>query len=201
MGQWSHSDLSQIANAPPCGSGPGDIPRPMGCVRSDGVNTVVFTGREDHHIHQLHLSGNTWVHTDLSLLANATDPSMTAATSPTSCVRPDNVFSVVYTGSNGHIHALQLTGGVASHVDLSALAGAPTSNRVGQPDAFRSRGWSCSRRLCWSYRHWIRRRSGPLPRGPIGIDRGQLGPFKSLRAYTIVKLKQCLEDRGLREAQ
>jgi hypothetical protein len=136
MGQWSHSDLSQIANAPPCGSGPADIPRPMGCVRSDGVNTVVFTGRDDHHIHQLHLSGNTWVHTDLSLLANATDPFILAATSPTSCVRPDNVLSVVYSGRDGHIHALQLTGGVASHVDLSALAGAPRSNRVGPPTHF-----------------------------------------------------------------
>jgi hypothetical protein len=59
MGQWSHSDLSELANAPMCGSGNEDLPRPMGCVRSVSVNTVVFTGRDDHHIHQLHLTQNT----------------------------------------------------------------------------------------------------------------------------------------------
>jgi hypothetical protein len=136
MGQWSHSDLSQIANAPPCGSGSGDIPRPMGCVRSDGVNTVVFTGRDDHHVHQLHRTGNTWVHTDLSVLAGATDPFILAVTSPTSCVLPGNVFSVVYCGRDGNNHALQFTGGVVSHVDLSTLAAAPRSNKVGPPAHF-----------------------------------------------------------------
>ena len=134
MGQWSHSDLSQIANAPPCGHTPGanDIPRPMGCIRSDRVNTVVYTGRDDGHIHQLHLSGNRWVHTDLSLLANATAPFVLAVNSPTSCLRPDNVFSVVYTGKDKHVHALQVTEGAVSHVDLTTLAtGAPRSNGVG----------------------------------------------------------------------
>ena len=134
MGQWSHSDLSQIANAPPCGHAPGanDIPRPMGCIRSDRVNTVVYTVRDDGHIHQLHLSGNRWVHTDLSLLANATAPFVLAVNSPTSCLRPDNVFSVVYTGKDKHVHALQVTEGAVSHVDLTTLAtGAPPSNGVG----------------------------------------------------------------------
>jgi hypothetical protein len=133
MAQWSHSDLSVIANAPPCGHTPGadDIPRPMGCVRSDGVNSVVYSGRDDGHIHQLHLSGNRWIHSDLSLQANATDSFLAAVNSPTSCVRPDNVFSVVYIGRDNHIHALQLAGGATSQVDLSALTSAPGTNRVG----------------------------------------------------------------------
>src|SRR5262245_54137417 len=128
MRQWSHSDLSQISNAPPCGGGGNDFARPMGCVRSDGVDTIVFTGRDDHHIHQLHRNGNTWSHTDLSLQANATDASMTALTSPMGCVRPGNIFSVVYTGRAGHhIHALQINAGAASHFDLTNLAEAPRS--------------------------------------------------------------------------
>jgi hypothetical protein len=67
MAQWSHSDLTQIANAPLCAQEAGivNISRPMGCVRADGVNTVVYTG-PDGHIHQLHSSENKWVHTDLS---------------------------------------------------------------------------------------------------------------------------------------
>jgi hypothetical protein len=72
------------------------------------------------------------VHTDLSLLANATAPFVLAVNSPTSCLRPDNVFSVVYTGKDKHIHALQVIEGAVSHVDLTALAaGAPRSNGVG----------------------------------------------------------------------
>jgi hypothetical protein len=53
-----------------------------------------------------------------------------------SCVRPDNTFSVVYAGRGGNIHALQLTDGLASHVNLSELAAAPRSNRVGPPIHF-----------------------------------------------------------------
>ena len=127
MRRWFHSDLSQIANAPPCitlDAGP------MGCVRPDRVNTVLFTG-EDGHIHQLHLRGGTWIHTDLSLLANATDATARATTSPTGCVRPDGVFSIVYNGPAGHIHALQIKEDLASHVDLTGLAQAPRSLGTG----------------------------------------------------------------------
>src|SRR5882724_9404748 len=116
MGQWSHSDLSQIANAPPCGfsSGADDIPRPMGCARPNGVNAVVYPG-QDGHIHQLESNGNTWVHTDLSILAGTDEPT---ATSPACCVLPNGVFSVVYGGRHAGNHALQLAGGTATHVDL-----------------------------------------------------------------------------------
>ena len=135
MGQWSHADLSQIANAPPCGTGGFDFPRPVGCVRSDRTNAVLFTGHDDRHVHQLHLSGNRWVHTDLSLLTNATDFAIRAETSPMACVRPDKVFSVVYTGRDGHIHALQI-GVFPSHVDLSDVAGAPKAMPIGPPTHF-----------------------------------------------------------------
>ena len=138
MGQWSHSDLSQMASAPLCGlisSSASDIPRPMGCARPNGVNTVVYPGG-DGHVHQLQLNGNTWVHTDLSILAGATDPSMLAVTSPACCVLPNGVFSVVYHGRNAHIHALQLAGVAATHVDLTAIAGAPLSLRVASPSHF-----------------------------------------------------------------
>ena len=103
----------------------------MGCVRSDGVNTVVYTGL-DGHIHQLHSSGNKWVHTDLSLLANATDTFLSAVNSPASCVRPDNTFSVVYVGRDHHVHALQVAGSAVSQTDLSALTSAPRSNGAGK---------------------------------------------------------------------
>ena len=66
MAQWSHTDLSQAATAPAGASQLfGDLSRPMGCVRFDRTNVVLFTGN-DGHIHQLHLSGATWVHSDLS---------------------------------------------------------------------------------------------------------------------------------------
>src|SRR5262249_18421269 len=85
----------------------------------------------------LHRSGNTWVHTDLSLLANATDVSVAAVSSPMGCVRPGNTFSVVYTGRAGHhVHALQISGGAASHVALTNLAGAPRALESGHPGPF-----------------------------------------------------------------
>ena len=135
MAQWSHTDLSQAANGPTAASQFfGDLPRPMGCVRSDGTNAVVFTG-SDNHIHQLHLSGTTWIHTDLSTLASA--PDIQPLTSPTSCMRPDGVFSVAYTGRDDHVHILQISGATGSHVDATALAqGAPKALPVGPPTHF-----------------------------------------------------------------
>jgi hypothetical protein len=107
----------------------------MGCARPNGLNTAVYPG-PDGHVHQLQLSGNTWVHTDLSILAGATEPTMLAVTSPVCCVLPNGVFSVIYHGRNAHIHALQLAGVAATHVDLTAVAGAPPSLRVASPSHF-----------------------------------------------------------------
>jgi hypothetical protein len=52
------------------------------------------------------------------------------------CVRTDKVLSVVYTGHDFHIHALQIAGDLASHVDLSDVAGAPKAMPVGPPTHF-----------------------------------------------------------------
>jgi len=132
MAQWSHTDLSQAATAPAGASQLfGDLSRPMGCVRFNRTNVVLFTGN-DGHIHQLHLSGATWVHSDLSALGGA--PDSKSRTSPMVCVRPDGVLSVAYTAQDQHIHALQIKDGTVTHADLNALApGAPKVVPIGPP--------------------------------------------------------------------
>src|SRR5258708_17714903 len=130
--RWSHNDLSQIANGPPWGSGLTDFHQRVGCVRPDGANAVFFTGN-DRHIHQLRLSADTWVHSDISLVTN--DPG-NAAASPAVCVRPDRILSVVYIGRDFHIHELQMNGDMGSHVDLTDLAGSPKAAPTGSPAHF-----------------------------------------------------------------
>jgi hypothetical protein len=136
--RWSHSDLTQLANAPACGSAPGaeDIPRPMGCAGPGDLTTVVYQGRDDGHIHQLQLNEGSWVHSDLSVLAGATDILMQARTSPTCCVLPSGVVSVVYGSRGGHNRALQLVGSAVTHLDLTSIAKAPPSILAGSPSHF-----------------------------------------------------------------
>lgn len=131
MRQWSHTDLSQAARAPlALGAG---FDRPA-CLRADRVDAVFFTGHDDRHLHQLRRRGDTWVHTDLSLLASA--PPMPVETSPGACLRPDGVVSVVCTARGGHLHALELRGEAASHVDLTDAAGAPKASPSSSPTHF-----------------------------------------------------------------
>jgi hypothetical protein len=131
MARWSHADLTQLASAPPCGSGLTDFVRPVGCVGADRTSRVFYTGQGDQHIHQLRRGGDTWLHTDLSLLTGT--GTVQAATSPMACLRPDSTLSVVYTARGGHIHLLQVAGEAVAHVDLSDVTGAPLAGFIGPP--------------------------------------------------------------------
>lgn len=126
-GTWQDRDLTAAAGAPVTYSG---SPQPMAYRRSDGVSMVIYRGADDH-IHSLYLEllrqGNNWQEVwkwaDLSAITG----SPTAASDPYGYVRSDGISTVVYTGSDGHIHDLRLeTGWVWA--DLTAIAGAPTAS-------------------------------------------------------------------------
>lgn len=102
MASWSHSDLSQIANAPACGRGMADFHRAFGCVGPDGVSAVFYTGRDDGHIHELRLDGGTWVHSDLWTRAGIADSAPQADASPAACVTPDQQVSIAYAVALNH---------------------------------------------------------------------------------------------------
>jgi hypothetical protein len=129
MAEWWHTDLSQIAGAPLCGTGVADFSRPAGCVTSDRVNTILYTGR-DGHIHRLRQGNGDWAHTDVSLAAGA--PAR-ALTSPAVCIRPDGTCAVMYGAQGNRLHELRLADATAAHADPTALAGAPPLTPVGPP--------------------------------------------------------------------
>lgn len=132
-GTWQDRDLTAAAGAPVTASG---SPRPMAYRRSDGVSMVVYRG-VDNHIHSLYLElvrqGNSWQEVwhwaDLSAITG----SPTAASDPYGYVRSDGISTVVYTGSDGHIHDLRLEGSWI-WADLTAIAAAPTA--TGRPIAY-----------------------------------------------------------------
>ena len=126
-GTWQDRDLTAAAGAPVTYSG---LPQPMAYRRSDGVSMVVYRGTDDH-IHSLYLDllrqGNDWQEVwhwaDLSAITG----SPAAASDPTGYVRSDGISTVVYTGSDGHIHDLRLeTDWIWA--DLTAIAGAPAAS-------------------------------------------------------------------------
>jgi hypothetical protein len=90
---------------------------------------VVYRGADDH-IHSLYLElrrqGNSWQEVwhwaDLSDITG----SPAAATDPYGYVRSDGISTVVYTGSDGHIHDLRLEGSWI-WADLTAISGAPAA--------------------------------------------------------------------------
>lgn len=127
QGPWHDRDLTAAAGAPVTYSG---LSQPMAFRRSDGVSMVVYRGTDDH-IYALYLEllrpGNDWQEVwhwaDLSAITG----SPAAASDPYGYVRSDGISTVVYTGTDGHIHDLRLEG-VWIWADLTAIAGSPTAS-------------------------------------------------------------------------
>jgi hypothetical protein len=117
--RWLQGDLSFKAGAPAAAG------NPAACVRSDGVNHVVYRGF-DNDIHELYLEGGNWLEGDLSFKTGAPP----AAGDPATYRRSDNVNSVVYRGLDNDINELYLPlGGSWLTGNLSDLTGAPPANR------------------------------------------------------------------------
>ena len=116
---WRDFDLTAHSGAPVGGS------HPMGYVRHDNVSSVVYTGT-DGHIHELALNANDgggWRDFDLTKESGA----IVGGSTPMGYVRHDSVSSVVYTGTDGHIHELALNandGGGWRDFDLTKESGA-----------------------------------------------------------------------------
>jgi hypothetical protein len=117
---WKAGDLTAQTGAPLAKE------NPAAYVRFDGVNSVVYRATDDR-IHELYLTPqrSAWQTGDLFAYTQA--PS--AWGPPTAYRRFDNVDSVVYLGSDTHVHELYLSPGSNSWQagDLSALGGAPSA--------------------------------------------------------------------------
>ncbi len=123
---WQESDLSAQANAP---SAAGD---PVVYIRFDGTNTVVYRGN-DNHFHELYLKpgASTWQTDDLF----ANNSASLATGNPAAYVRLDGINSVVYRGTDNHIHELYLSAGTTWQTgDLSAQSNALQA--AGNPAAY-----------------------------------------------------------------
>jgi hypothetical protein len=117
---WQWGDLSQITSAPPAASDP------VGYVRADGTNTVVFRSVNDNHVRELTLSGTNWSAADLSANASGAPPAVGV---PRPYVRSDGYSIVVYRDSNNHIQELSLAPGATSWrcADLFTSLAAPAA--------------------------------------------------------------------------
>jgi hypothetical protein len=91
---WSCSAFAQVS------------PSPIGYVRSDGVNAVVYQG-PDRHIYELALYPGGWDRTDLTTLAGA-PLVLSDVDVPAPYVRSDGVSAVVYRGPDYEIFELEL---------------------------------------------------------------------------------------------
>ena len=133
---WQYGDLSGHVGAPDA------LGDPAGYARSDGTNSVVYRGT-NNHIYELYLSGGTWLFGDLS--GNARDLSGNvgapdALGDPAGYARSDGTNSVVYRGANNHIYELYLSGDPPwKYGDLCLISGAPDA--LGDPA-----GYACSDR-------------------------------------------------------
>jgi hypothetical protein len=114
---WIDSDLTVAAGA--ATSSAGD---PVGYVRGDGVNAVIYRSA-DGHIREIAWVGTRWLASDLMVAAATSD---TAVGNPAAYVRSDGVTSVLYRNSNSHIAELALSGNAWTHSELSG-ASAPAA--------------------------------------------------------------------------
>jgi hypothetical protein len=114
---WHWGDLTLLSGASAAGVG-----WPTGYVRGDGVNAVVYYGR-DYHVHELHLSGTQWYDNDLTqLYGGPGNPNGDLA----AYVRSDGASSVVYCSFNDyHIHEYYLLSGYSywQERDLTLASG------------------------------------------------------------------------------
>ena len=134
-GQWQKGDLTSITGAPQAS---GD---PVGYVRADATNAVVFVSVNDGHVRELSLpSGTTsWSAGDLTALTGA--PAVGGAVRP--FTRSDGWSVVVYRGTDNHVHELGLAVGTSSWQlgDLTQLTGAVAA--ASDPAPYdRSDSWS-----------------------------------------------------------
>ena len=117
-GNWLQADLTALTNAPSSGSDPFEYPL--------GGNQIVPFRGVDSDIHQLYTINNNsqWVQADLSKSTGAPPASGDPFGSSTPSGRP----LVDYTGTDGHIHQLYMTGsGSWALADLTALTNATSS--------------------------------------------------------------------------
>ena len=118
------ADLTAGAVSAPAGGASGD---PVGYVRSDKINSVVYRGT-NNHIYELYYGlyrgADSWISGDLSTLAGAPE----ALGDPAVYVRSDKTNSVVYRGTNNHIYELYLGAGTWICADLSGGIGAPAAS-------------------------------------------------------------------------
>ncbi len=87
-------------------------------------------GGRINHIHSIYLEirrqGNTWQEVWHAADLSAITGSPPAASHPFGYVRSDGISAVLYTGTDGHVHELWLSG-VWSWADLTAISGAPAA--------------------------------------------------------------------------
>jgi hypothetical protein len=126
----STSSFSTLTGAPLAYSNAAAIPY----VRSDGYDSIVYTGPDDAHVYELyHYRFSLYWHVgDLSDQAGA--PVAFLSEGPAPYVRSDNVNAVVYwaSGYNNHIYELSLLGGW-HYGDLTDLTGASTPGSAPHP--------------------------------------------------------------------
>ncbi|MFL5311174.1 MAG: hypothetical protein ACJ79H_12035 [Myxococcales bacterium] len=118
-GRWTHTDLTELAGAPPAAGDPFAYLTPF-----DKTARVLYRGGLlVGPVRELYLGpGGRWTQADLTQLAGAP----LAAGTPSAYVTPDGTARVVYTAADRSIHELYLqAGGRWTHADLTRLAGAP----------------------------------------------------------------------------
>jgi hypothetical protein len=127
-GTWQHRDLTTAAGAPIIRLS--NFSQPKAFQRSDGVSMVIYRG-EDFHIYAIYLElsyqGNNWKEVWHWADLNDITGSPPAVSDPFGYVRSDGISTVVYIGSDDHIHELRLEGGWI-WADLTAIASAPIPN-------------------------------------------------------------------------
>jgi len=129
-GSWQTGDIFSASVIPP----PPAAGDPVGYVRSDIVNAVVYRGI-DNRIYELSLPvGGQWTVKDLFKASGASVP---VAGNLAAYVRSDSVNSVVYRGSDGHIHEIyRLLGGNWGTGDLNLESGNIAPVAAGDPAGY-----------------------------------------------------------------
>jgi hypothetical protein len=107
---WRFGDLTEQTGAPTASGSP------VGYVRSDGINSVVYRGY-DGHINEIYLSDGAWNYVDITAAAGAPN----AASSPDGFegLEDIGVNRVVYRGSDNNVYELYLYGGEWSFENLT----------------------------------------------------------------------------------
>ena len=111
-GQWVHSDLTSLANAPLSAGDPSEY-------LIGSTNQVVPFRGVNNNIHQLYTINGQWTHADVSAIVSAS----AAASDAIGYVSGNQYMD--YRGADNHIHELFQSGTQWVTADLTDLAGAP----------------------------------------------------------------------------